>query len=82
MHYFLNQKHYFKNLYSYQGHLKKKKLEREDNVNIKVYISYYRISFPSVCYSIKSNELKFANKPYIYIIRNIPYINKNEKQKK
>ena len=49
MHYFLNQRQYFKNLYSYQGHLKKfpvtkkkkrkrkkkKKLEREENVDIK-----------------------------------------------
>ena len=43
---------------------------------------FYRISFQSVCYSIKSDELKFASQPYIYIIRNIPYINKKKKREK
>ena len=69
MHYFLNQRQYFKNLYSYQGHLKKfpvtkkkrkKKLEREENVNIKYKIFKYQKHYFNVKIIRRRKEKKMS----------------------
>ena len=58
VHYFLNQRHYFKNLCSYQGHLKK--LEREENVNIKYKIFKYQKHYFNVKIIRRRKEKKMS----------------------
>ena len=76
MHYFLNQRHYFKNLYSYKGHSKKvpvtkkkekekeKKLEREENVNIK----YKLIKYQKHYFNVKVIRIRKEKTKSIFFI--------------
>ena len=72
MHYFLDQRQCFKNLYSYQGHLKKfpvtkkkkkKKLEREENVNINYEIFKYQKHY----FKVKIIRRKEKKSPYFLL---------------
>ena len=76
MHYFLNQRQYFKNLYSCQGHSKefpvakkkrkrkkKKKLEREENVDIK----YKRFKYQKHYFNVKIIRRRKEKKSLFFI---------------